>query len=634
MLLTLALCLLAALPTAGADGVDDAESVICPAVEPEHEEIEALIGEDIPVEGYADFLTAEGASGSEGIPIGDSTFPDAGFRAVVAARLDADGDGALSPAEAESVTELDVSGLEIASLRGLASFPNLKALICDGNRLVELETGGCSMLERLECRDNPLERLSVGGSPALVFLDCRGTGLASVDLTGCERLIAAARTPPAREDGYAIFRGESGAELRCDLATALTAGGETLRFPPKDIAACRIAVKNRTYTGKSLKPSPQVTDGARELVKGMDYTVAYKNNKKVGLATVIVTGVGDYAGTATATFRIKPKGTTLSGLTGGKKKVTVKWKKQAAQVSGYQIEFGTKSDFSNARGITVKGADVTKTTIKGLKARKKYYFRVRTYKSVKGKRYYSSWSKGKSAKTYSVKVSGYRDSHPLRAIAHRGGRGYWPENTLEAFSKARSKGADGVELDVYTTLDGQLVVHHDTSFTVGRKKYNIARCTLEELRRAKPSLCTLDEALEVISEQGLSLWLELKNNADGAACVEAVRRRGLQDRTVYLSFFQDRLELVRAADPSARLSFTFSNPPSDLSAIVHRLGLAAVTANARCITKERVKSWHDAGLIVGAWTVNERSEVRALRDMDVDAICSDYPDIVDAERWP
>ena len=96
---------------------------------------------------------------------------------------------------------------------------------------------------------------------------------------------------------------------------------------------------------------------------------------------------------------INPKGTTLKKLTAGKKKLTVKWKKQAAQTTGYEIQYSTNKNFkSGNKTVTVKGAKKASKVIKGLKSKKKYYLRIRTYKTVNGKKYYSSWSKSKSVK--------------------------------------------------------------------------------------------------------------------------------------------------------------------------------------------------------------------------------------------
>lgn len=77
----------------------------------------------------------------------------------------------------------------------------------------------------------------------------------------------------------------------------------------------------------------------------------------------------------------------------------VKWKKQKTQVTGYQIQYSTNKSFSRKTTKTITKNLTTSATYKGLKAKKKYYVRIRTYKTVSGVRYYSSWSSEKMIKT-------------------------------------------------------------------------------------------------------------------------------------------------------------------------------------------------------------------------------------------
>lgn len=95
---------------------------------------------------------------------------------------------------------------------------------------------------------------------------------------------------------------------------------------------------------------------------------------------------------------VKVASTSITNLLKGKKSFTVKWKKLSG-VSGYQIQYGTKSSFKGAKTVTVKKASTGSRKFKRLKARKKYYVRVRAYKTVNGKRYYSAWSKKRHVKT-------------------------------------------------------------------------------------------------------------------------------------------------------------------------------------------------------------------------------------------
>ena len=164
-------------------------------------------------------------------------------------------------------------------------------------------------------------------------------------------------------------------------------------------------IKAKTWIGKALKQSPVIKVSGKTLKSGTNYTVTYKNNKNVGKATLTIKGKGNYAGTITKTFKINPKGTSIAKLTKAKKAVTVKWKKQAkkmskSRITGYQIQLATNSKFTKGKKtVTVKGYAKVSRKVTNLKAKKKYYVRVRTYQTVSGVKYYSPWSKVKSVKT-------------------------------------------------------------------------------------------------------------------------------------------------------------------------------------------------------------------------------------------
>ena len=171
-------------------------------------------------------------------------------------------------------------------------------------------------------------------------------------------------------------------------------------------SSIKLKATSLTYNGKVRTPKVIVKDRTgKTLVKNTDYTVSYaKGRKYVGKYAVKITFKGKYSGTKTLYFTIKPKATSISSLKAGSKKFTVKWKKQATQTTGYQVQVATNKKFKkNKKTVTIKKQKTTKTTVKKLKAKKKYYVRVRTYKTVKinGKsiRIYSGWSKTKTVTT-------------------------------------------------------------------------------------------------------------------------------------------------------------------------------------------------------------------------------------------
>ena len=170
-------------------------------------------------------------------------------------------------------------------------------------------------------------------------------------------------------------------------------------------SSIKLKATSLTYNGKVRTPKVIVKDRTgKTLVKNTDYTVSYaKGRKYVGKYAVKITFKGKYIGTKTLYFTIKPKATSISSLKAGSKKFTVKWKKQATQTTGYQVQYSASSKFSKAKTVTVGKNTTVSKKISKLSGKKKYYVRVRTYKTVKinGKsiRIYSGWSKAKTVTT-------------------------------------------------------------------------------------------------------------------------------------------------------------------------------------------------------------------------------------------
>ena len=170
-------------------------------------------------------------------------------------------------------------------------------------------------------------------------------------------------------------------------------------------SSIKLKATSLTYNGKVRTPKVIVKDRTgKTLVKNTDYTVSYaKGRKYVGKYAVKITFKGKYSGTKTLYFTIKPKATSISSLKAGSKKFTVKWKKQATQTTGYQVQYSASSKFSKAKTVTVGKNKTVSKKISKLSGKKKYYVRVRTYKTVKinGKsiRIYSGWSKAKTVTT-------------------------------------------------------------------------------------------------------------------------------------------------------------------------------------------------------------------------------------------
>ena len=172
------------------------------------------------------------------------------------------------------------------------------------------------------------------------------------------------------------------------------------------VSSVNLSKTTYTYNGKVQKPSVTVKDSKGKTLKnGTDYTVSYpKGMKNVGRYSVKITFKGNYSGTKTLTYNINPKGTSMSKVTAAKKGFKAAWKKQSTQTTGYQLQYSTSSNFKKGtKTVNISKNKTTSKSVGRLSAKKKYYVRVRTYKTVKfgGKniKLYSGWSKAKAVRT-------------------------------------------------------------------------------------------------------------------------------------------------------------------------------------------------------------------------------------------
>lgn len=171
-------------------------------------------------------------------------------------------------------------------------------------------------------------------------------------------------------------------------------------YAPKTMVLSRTSF---TYSGKMKKiPTVIVKDSKGKVIPAENYGLSYSNGPSVGRYNMCVkfnNACPQYSGTLKAYFTINPKGTTLKTPIAGSKSFTAKWTKQSTQTSGYQLQYSTSSKFTNAKTVTITSNKTTSKKITKLSAKKKYYVRVRTYKTVSGKKYYSSWSSAKAVTT-------------------------------------------------------------------------------------------------------------------------------------------------------------------------------------------------------------------------------------------
>ena len=250
-----------------------------------------------------------------------------------------------------------------------------------------------------------------------------------------------------------------------------------------------------------------------------------------------------------------------------------------------------------------------------------------------------------------------RDASGPLVIAHRGGAGLWPENTLYAFERARDLGVDVIEMDVRSTSDGTLVVMHDPSVertTDGTG--TVSQMTLAELKRLDAgyrwspdggstfplrgsgvTVPTLREVFTALPEMRFNIEPKQDIPPTVKPLCGVIREYGMVDKVVVGSFNQAILdefrrecpEVATSASPtevSKFLAMYQARLSANYSPVMQALQVPEYAGRLPVLSKGFVEAAHERNLAVHAWTVNEASDMRRLLEMGLDGIMTDYPD--------
>ncbi|MBK0370587.1 glycerophosphodiester phosphodiesterase [Flavobacterium agrisoli] len=220
-------------------------------------------------------------------------------------------------------------------------------------------------------------------------------------------------------------------------------------------------------------------------------------------------------------------------------------------------------------------------------------------------------------------------------IAHRGAKGYEPENTKAAFLKALDMQVDGIELDVQLTADGEVIVFHDDTLDrMTNGKGLVSAFKLAELYSfsiaEKHQIPTLQEVLDVVDTKCF-LNIELKNTGSCSRVVALIEAAVLVKKWTYQHF------IVSSFDWNALREISLLNPKIPIGVLTeNNLDLAltfAETIQAKAIhphyhllDAENTKKIQDKGFLVFPWTVNETADIDRLKRYQVNGIITDYPD--------
>ena len=249
-------------------------------------------------------------------------------------------------------------------------------------------------------------------------------------------------------------------------------------------------------------------------------------------------------------------------------------------------------------------------------------------------------------------------NHPL-VIAHQGGDGIWPGNTLFAFQNAADLGADVLEMDLHITSDGVLVLMHDE--TVDRTTDGageIEAMTLDELKQLDAgydwspdegasfpfrgqgiTVPTLEEVFTAFPEYRMTIEIKKTNTSMAKPFCEAIRANNMEDKTLVASFHDERLKEFRAECPEVATSsaknettvfvlLTKAFLGGFYSPKFYSLQVPEESGGITVMTESFVRAAHARNLAVEPWTINDEETMRKFIDWGVDGIITDRPDIM------
>lgn len=232
-------------------------------------------------------------------------------------------------------------------------------------------------------------------------------------------------------------------------------------------------------------------------------------------------------------------------------------------------------------------------------------------------------------------------------IGHRGASAYAPENTMAAFQKAQDMGCRFIEFDVMLSVDDELVVFHDETLertTNGRGK--VALATLDYLRSleagrwvsktfAGEKIPSLQETIAWLSASSMHANIEIKPDKariheTTAAVLSEITRYWPHNKSAPLvsSFEREALVLCRSLAPELPLGALIDTWEETAVQFARELQAYSVHLNQRIVTEKRVATLKEEGFVVYVYTVNKRRQAKTFFQWGVDAVFSDYPDLM------
>ncbi len=234
----------------------------------------------------------------------------------------------------------------------------------------------------------------------------------------------------------------------------------------------------------------------------------------------------------------------------------------------------------------------------------------------------------------------------MKIYAHRGASGLAPENTMAAFYLALEQGADGIELDVHLTKDEKLVVIHDEDIKrTSNGEGLVAKMTYDELLKYDygywfspefkgEKIPTLKEVLDFISKNTMTLNIEIKtspiyyNRKTTELVYKEVKESGLLDRVIISSFDHQATADMKEIDKTVKTAALYGANFLGIEEYLEKNKFDFTHPIHECVTRKIVEKIKSKKIGVNVWTVNDKDEALRLQDLGVDAIITNYPEIL------
>ena len=220
-------------------------------------------------------------------------------------------------------------------------------------------------------------------------------------------------------------------------------------------------------------------------------------------------------------------------------------------------------------------------------------------------------------------------------IAHRGAKGYEPENTLQAFQKALDLNADGIELDVHLSADGHIMVIHDETIdkmTNGQGFVNTL--SLSELKSFSVAdqyeIPTLKEVFDLVNKKCF-INIELKDAATVTKVVSLIdeyvsEKNWSYDHFIVSSFDWNALKEVHNFDSKIPIGVLTETDLNLALAFAETIKAKAIHPYYHLLNEENTKECQIKGFLVLPWTINIEEDIKKIKSFKVDGMISDFPD--------